>query len=80
MLTFTGKGLLFAAGLAAMSAWGFVAAALVRGLAHWTGIGLDPFAVFAGGLFAGMSLIAALVLYATSRTYGRLDPIEDLPR
>ena len=32
MLTFTGKGLLFAVGLAAMAAWGFAAAALTRGL------------------------------------------------
>ena len=30
MLTFTGKGLLFAAGLAAMAAWGFAAAALTH--------------------------------------------------
>ena len=32
MLTFTGKGLLFTVGLVAMSAWGFAAAALTRGI------------------------------------------------
>jgi hypothetical protein len=80
MLTFTGKGLLFAVGLAAMSAWGFVAATVCRGVTSWTGAGINAYAVFAAGLIAGMSLLAVLVLYATSRTYGRLDPIEDLPR
>jgi hypothetical protein len=80
MLTFTGKGILFAVGLAAMSAWGFVAATLCRGVTSWTGASINAYAVFAAGLIAGMSFSAVLVLYATSRTYGRLDPIEDLPR
>jgi hypothetical protein len=80
MLTFTGKGLLFALGLGAMSMWGFAAAALARGIARWTGIAADPFAVFAAGMIAGPAVLAANVLGALCRTYQRLDPIEDIPR
>ncbi len=80
MLTFTGKGLLFAAGLVAMSGWGLAAAALTRGLAAWTGRPVNAYAVFVTGLVAGASLLAGLVLCALSRTYRKLDPIEDVPR
>jgi hypothetical protein len=68
MLTFTGKGLLFALGLVAVSAWGFVAAQL------------QAKALFLGGMIAGPSLCAALTLYFLCRTYRRLDPVEDVPR
>jgi hypothetical protein len=80
MLTFTGKGLLFAVGLAAMSLWGFGAAALTRGLASSTGLALNAFAVFTVGMIAGTSMLAAAVVSTLCRTYDRLDPIEDLPR
>jgi hypothetical protein len=80
MLTFTGKGLLFAVGLGAMSLWGFGAAAVSRGASHSLGIGVNPFAVFAGGMVVGMATLAGLVLLGVSRTYARLDPIEDVPR
>jgi hypothetical protein len=80
MLTFTGKGLLFAMGLGAMSAWGFAAAASTRGIAQWTGFTVDAFAVFAAGMFVGPCALAAVVLYALARTYCRLDVAEDLPR
>jgi hypothetical protein len=36
--------------------------------------------VFAGGIIAGASLFAALVLYALSRTYRNMNPVEDVPR
>jgi hypothetical protein len=68
MLTFTGKGLLFALGLVAVSAWGFVAAQL------------QAKTLFLGGMVAGPSLCAALTLYFLCRTYRRLDPVEDVPR
>ena len=80
MLTFTGKGLLFTVGLGAMSAWGFAAAALTRGISPWTGSAIDAYAVFTGGMIAGPSLLAALVLYGLCRTYRNMDPIEDIPR
>jgi hypothetical protein len=80
MLTFTGKGLLFALGLGAMSVWGFVAAALTRNVSRWTGLAADPFAVFTAGMIAGPAVLTALVLWALCRTYRRLDPIEDIPR
>jgi hypothetical protein len=80
MLTFTGKGLLFAIGFAAMSAWGFTAAALTRGIFQWTGCAINAYVVFSGGMIAGPSLLAALVLYGLSRTYDQLNPIEDIPR
>lgn len=80
MLTFTGKGLLFAAGLAAMTAWGFTAAALTREIFAWTGLKVDAYAVFAAGMIAGPSVLAAFVLYGLSRTYDAMDPIEDIPR
>lgn len=80
MLTFTGKGLLFLIGLVAMSAWGFAVAAMVRGIAHETGIAINAYVVFTGGMIAGPSLLAALVLYALSRTYRDMNPIEDMPR
>ncbi len=86
MLTFTGKGLLFAAGLAAMAGWGFAAAALTRGLSAWTGSHIaagsyiNAYAVFAAGMIAGPTLLAMLVLFALGRTYRSMDPIEDVPR
>ena len=80
MLTFTGKGLLFAAGLAAMATWGFTAAALTRGISAWTGSSVNAYAVFAAGMIAGPSFLAALVLYGLSRTYRNMDPSEDIPR
>ena len=80
MLTFTGKGLLFAVGMAAVSVWGFAAAALTRGISHWTGCTINAYAVFAGGMIVGSALFAALVLYGLCRTYHNLNPIEDLPR
>ncbi|HJQ82067.1 MAG TPA: hypothetical protein VJ828_19030, partial [Lacipirellulaceae bacterium] len=80
MLTFTGKGLLFALGLGAMTIWGFAAADLTRGLSHWTGIGINAFAVFTAGMIAGPSVLAVLVFYALRHTYHNLDPIEDIPR
>jgi hypothetical protein len=80
MLTFTGKGLLFTLGLMVMSAWGFAAAALTRGISHWTGTAIDGYLVFTAGMIAGPALLAALVLCGLSRTYRNMDPVEDLPR
>ena len=80
MLTFTGKGLLFALGLGAMSLWGFGAALLTREVSRWTGIVIDPFAVFTAGMITGPAALAALLLYALSRTYHRMDAIEDVPK
>ena len=80
MLTFTGKGLLFAVGLAAMSAWGFAAAALTRGISHWTGSAINAYAVFTAGMIAGPSFLAALVLCGLMPDLSQHGPIEDLPR
>lgn len=80
ILTFTGKGLLFAVALAAISVWGFVAAALAHGISHWTGNTINPYTVFTGGLIAGPSLLAMFVLYALCQTYRNMNPIEDIPR
>ncbi len=80
MLTFTAKGLLFVGGLAAMSTWGFAANPLTHGISHWTGIEINAYTVFTGGLIAGSSLLAALVLYGLCRTYRNMNPIEDIPR
>jgi hypothetical protein len=80
MLTFTGKGLLFAVGMAAVSVWGFGAAALTRGISLWTGCTINAYAVFAGGMIVGSALFAALVLYGLCRTCRNMNPIEDLPR
>jgi hypothetical protein len=70
----------FAIGFAAMSAWGFTAAALTRGIFQWTGFAVNAYAVFSGGMIAGPSLLAALVLYGLCRAYDQLNPIEDIPR
>jgi hypothetical protein len=80
ILTFTGKGLLFTLGLMAMSAWGLAAAALTHGISRWTGSPLNAHTVFAGGMIAGASALAALVLYGVCRTYRNMNPIEDVPR
>jgi hypothetical protein len=80
MLTFTGKGLLFALGLAAMSAWGLAAAAWTSGISQRLGSAVITYIVFIGGLLAGLTLLASLVLYALCRTYRNLNPIEDIPR
>jgi hypothetical protein len=79
MLTFTAKGLLFTAGLAAVAGWGFSAAALTHGLSAGTGWHIDAYAVFAAGMVAGPSLLALLLLVALSSTYRGMDPIEDSP-
>jgi hypothetical protein len=80
MLTFTGKGLLFAAGLLLIAAWGFTAAALAHGVSNWTGSNVNAYAVFTIGMIAGPSFLAGLVLCGLSRTYRDMDPIEDMPR
>jgi hypothetical protein len=80
MLTFTGKGLLFAFGLVAISAWGFAAAACSSVISQWSGGSTSPYVVFIGGLIAGPSFLAALVLYSLCRTFRNVDPIEDIPR
>ena len=80
MLTFTAKGLLFAVGLGVLSAWGSAAALLTRGISHWTESAISAYTVFTGGVIAGSSFLAALVLYGLCRTYRNLDPIEDIPR
>ncbi|HEV3023455.1 MAG TPA: hypothetical protein VGX76_13365 [Pirellulales bacterium] len=80
MLTFTGKGLLFTMGLGVVSAWGYAAAALTRGITSWTGIALDASAVFTAGVIAGLSALTAIELYALCRVYRKVDPMEDIPR
>jgi hypothetical protein len=80
MLTFTGKGLLFAVGLAAMSIWGFTAAILIRGVSNWTGLTINAYGLFAAGMIAGPFLLGAIVLYALCCTYRKMNPIEDIPR
>jgi hypothetical protein len=80
MLTFTGKGLLFAGGLVVIAAWGFTAAALAHGVSGWTGSDVNAYAVFTIGMIAGPSFLAGLVLCGLSRTYRIMDPIEDMPR
>ena len=80
MLTFTAKGLLFAAGLAAMAGWGFAAAALTRAISSWAPSHVDAYAVFAAGMIAGPTLLAMLVLFGLCHAYRVMDPIEDVPR
>jgi hypothetical protein len=80
ILTFTGKGLLFAVGFAATSAWGAAATALACGLSPWMGSTVSAPGIFLGGMIAGPSLFAALVLCGLCRAYRNMDPIEDLPR
>jgi hypothetical protein len=80
MLTFTGKGLLFTVGLAAVAAWGFTAAALTSGIAQRMESAIVTYSVFIGGLVAGSTFLAVLVLCALCRTYRNLNPIEDVPR
>ncbi len=80
MLTFTGKGLLFAAGLGVVAGWGFAAAAIARAVATWTGGAVNAYAVFATGLFVGPAVLALLVLFGLCRAYQALDPVEDGPR
>src|SRR5262249_38805891 len=63
MLTFTGKGLLFAAGLAAIAGWGFAAAATTREIAAWTTHRVDAYAIFATGMIVGPTFLAGLAMY-----------------
>lgn len=80
ILTFTGKGLLFAAGLGAIATWAFSAAALARAAAPWTPGTLSAYTIFLLGMIVGPTLLATAALLSVSRIYGRLNPIEDLPR
>jgi len=63
-----------------MAAWGFAAADLTRAVSQWTGSTINGYAGFPGGMIAGPSILAALVLYGLSRAYRNMNPIEDLPR
>lgn len=80
MLTFTGKGLLFAVALAAVAGWGFAAAALARSIAAWTSLSFNAYVVFALGMIAGPTALAMLMMFGLCRTYEQLDPVEDGPR
>jgi hypothetical protein len=80
ILTFTGKGLLFVAGLGVMSAWGLAAAAVTGGISHWTGSTINAYTAFTAGMIAGPWFLAAIVLYGLALTYRSMSPIEDLPR
>lgn len=80
MLTFTGKGLLFAVGLVAVASWGFAAAASTSEISRWTGSAINAYTVFMAGMVAGPSLLAAIVLYGLCRTYRNMSPLEDNPR
>jgi hypothetical protein len=80
MLTFTGKGLLFAAGLGMMAAWGFTAAAVTRTVSTWIGQSIDAHAVFAVGMIAGPAFVAMLTLQAVAHVYQKMNPVEDVPR
>ena len=80
MLTFTAKGLLFAAGMALVATWGLAAATLTRHASAWLNTNLDAHTTFAAGLILGPALLALLVLNALARTYRGLDAIEDSPR
>jgi hypothetical protein len=80
MLTFTGKGLLFTAGLLALSGWVLAATSLANGFSDWTSISINAAAVIIGGMIAGPSLLAALVLYGLCRAYRNIDAVEDVPR
>jgi hypothetical protein len=80
MLTFTGKGLVFAFGLAAVSTWGFASAAITRAIEHWTAVLINAYAVFTAGMFVGLSFLAGLTLYGLGRTYRRMNAAEDIPR
>jgi hypothetical protein len=79
MLTFTGKGLLFALGLAAVAAWGYAAATLTSGISQQMESVIVTYSLFVGGIVAGSTILASLVLYALCRTYRNLNPIEDIP-
>ena len=79
ILTFTGKGLLFALGLGMMSVWGIAAASLTRAVAA-TGLSLNAHAVFVSGMFVGMAMLAVLVVFSLCQAYYRIDPVEDVPR
>lgn len=80
MLTFTAKGLLFAAGMALVATWGLAAATLTRSASNFLNTNLDAHTTFAAGLILGPALLAFLVLNALARTYRGLDAIEDSPR
>jgi len=80
MLTFTGKGLLFCAGMVAIAGWGLAAATVTSGISQWSGASISAVAVFIGGIVAGLSILAALMLYGLGRTYCQMDPIEAVPR
>jgi hypothetical protein len=80
MLTFTGKGLLFTAGLVALSGWVLAATTLADGFSDSTSFTINAAAVLIGGMIAGPSLLAALVLYGLCWAYRNMDPIEDVPR
>lgn len=79
ILTFTGKGMLFALGLGLMSVWGIAAANLARAVAA-AGFSLNAHAVFVTGMFAGMAMLAALIVLSLYQAFHRIDPVEDIPR
>ena len=67
-LTFTGKGLLFAVGLAITVVWAFVAAVIARSL------GCEPRAVFFVGSLIQLTALAATVVALATRAFPRCSP------
>lgn len=78
ILTFTGKGLLFAIGLALTLAWALVSRPLGEHLfstSDWVGRSV----VFAVGMWAMISAIAAATTALLIRVYRGFDPSQDTP-
>ncbi len=78
ILTFTGKGLLFAVALALTLAWALVSrqigSHLIAG-SDWAGTSI----VFAGGMWAMTSAIAVATTMLLIGVYRRFDPSQDTP-
>lgn len=76
ILTFTGKGILFAFGLALLAAWAFASRSLAGYLGmSATGAGL----IFGLGAWSMTTAMATTFVYGIVKLYDRFDPSQDAP-
>jgi hypothetical protein len=78
-LTFTGKGLLFAAALAIVLAWSYPASKLARLIHQLLDYTVSGYAIFLAGILAMLCAAVVAAVWLLARAYRHFDPSVDGP-
>jgi hypothetical protein len=76
VLTFTGKGIVFAVAVSALLFWATLSVLIVSSFGLSAGWAV---ALFCAGLLLMMGTVEALLLFGLVRLFDRFDPSEDCP-